>query len=136
MSCCSATGVVLGSPTVNDNCGVATVTNNAPASFPIGTNYVTWTVKDNSGNTATCIQTVIVNDSQLPTLACPTLVITTEGSGLASVDETRAWQETIPDSELLVLPGDSFHVAATDAEQCAQATLAFIQRRAPTGGWA
>jgi len=67
----------------------------------------------------------------VPKIACPTLVITTEGSGLASVDETRAWQQTIPDSELVVLPGDSFHVAATDPEQCAQAALAFIQRRDP-----
>jgi 3-oxoadipate enol-lactonase len=47
------------------------------------------------------------------------------------VDETRAWQETIPDSELLVLPGDSYHVAASDAAQCAQATLEFIERRSP-----
>jgi 3-oxoadipate enol-lactonase len=67
----------------------------------------------------------------VPKIACPTLVITTEGSGLASVEETRAWQRTIPDSELLVLPGDSFHVAATDPERCAQAALAFIQRRDP-----
>jgi hypothetical protein len=51
--------------------------------------------------------------------------------GLATLDETRAWQEAIPDSELLVLPGDSYHVAASEAEQCAQATLAFIQRKAP-----
>ena len=43
--------------------------------------------------------------ADVPKIACPTLVITTEGSGLASVEETRAWQETIPDSELLVLPG-------------------------------
>jgi len=69
--------------------------------------------------------------ADVPKIACPTLVITTEGSGLASVEETRAWQQTIPDSELLVVPGDSFHVAASDAERCAQATLAFIQRRAP-----
>ncbi|MEZ5021005.1 MAG: hypothetical protein R2756_12985 [Bacteroidales bacterium] len=27
---CYATGVALGSPTTADNCGVATVTNNAP----------------------------------------------------------------------------------------------------------
>ena len=60
---------------------------------------------------------------------CPTLVITTEGSGLASVDETREWQQLMPDSELLVLPGDSYHVAASDAAQCAQATLEFIERR-------
>ena len=58
-------------------------------------------------------------------------MITTEGSGLASVEETRAWQQTISDSELLVLPGDSFHVAATDAERCALATFDFIGRRDP-----
>jgi pimeloyl-ACP methyl ester carboxylesterase len=69
--------------------------------------------------------------ADVPKIACPTLVITTEGGGLASVDETRAWQQMIPDSELLVLPGDSYHVAASDAERCAQATLQFIERRDP-----
>jgi pimeloyl-ACP methyl ester carboxylesterase len=64
----------------------------------------------------------------LPKIRCPTLVITTEGSGLASVEETRAWQRLIPRSELLVLPGDSYHVAASDAEACAAATLDFIGR--------
>jgi 3-oxoadipate enol-lactonase len=59
-------------------------------------------------------------------IACPTLVITTEKSGLATVEETRAWQRLIPDSKLLVLPGDSYHVAVTDAETCARATLDFI----------
>ena len=34
--------------------------------------------------------------ADVPKIACPTLVITTEGSGLASVEETRAWQQTIP----------------------------------------
>ena len=68
--------------------------------------------------------------ADVPKIACPTLVITTEGSGLASVAETRAWQQTIPDSELLVLPGNSYHVAASDAERCAQATLEFISRHA------
>lgn len=79
------------------------------------------------------MQTIACADirADVPKIACPTLVITTEGSGLASVEETRAWQQTIPDSELLVLPGDSFHVAATDAERCAQATLAFIERHEP-----
>jgi len=45
------------------------------------------------------------------------------------VEETRAWQQTIPDAELLVIPGNSYHVAASDAERCAQATLDFIARR-------
>jgi 3-oxoadipate enol-lactonase len=43
--------------------------------------------------------------ADLPKIACPTLVITTEESSLASVEETRAWQQRIRNSELLVLPG-------------------------------
>jgi 3-oxoadipate enol-lactonase len=66
--------------------------------------------------------------ADLPKITCPTLVITTDGSGLASVDETRAWQQQIPNSSLLVLPGNSYHVAASHAERCAQATLDFIAR--------
>jgi len=67
--------------------------------------------------------------ADLPKIACPTLVITTEQSGLGTVDETRAWQQTIPDSELVVLPGDSYHVAATHADSAAAATLDFLSRR-------
>lgn len=68
--------------------------------------------------------------ADLPKIACPTLVITTEHSGLGSVEETRAWQRQIADSTLLVLPGDSYHVAASHAERCALATREFIARRA------
>ena len=62
-------------------------------------------------------------------IRCPMLVITTEGSQLASVEQTRAWQRQVPGSELLVLPGDSYHVAVTDPDRCAAATLDFIRRR-------
>ncbi|PJJ62409.1 alpha/beta fold hydrolase [Compostimonas suwonensis] len=64
----------------------------------------------------------------LPLIRCPTLVITTEGSGLSSVEETREWQRRIPLSELLVLPGDSYHVAVSNARECARAALEFITR--------
>jgi pimeloyl-ACP methyl ester carboxylesterase len=76
-------------------------------------------------------RTIAIADirTDLPKITCPTLVITTENSGLGSVEETRAWQETIRDSELLVVPGNSYHVAASDAERCAQATLEFIARK-------
>jgi pimeloyl-ACP methyl ester carboxylesterase len=66
--------------------------------------------------------------ADLPKIRCPTLVITTDGSGLASVDETRAWQQQISNSTLVVLPGNSYHVAASHAERCAAATLDFIAR--------
>ena len=68
-----------------------------------------------------------ITDS-LQRIRCPTLVITTEGSALGSVEEVCAWQRMIPHSELLVLPGDSYHVAASDADRCAQETRDFIAR--------
>jgi pimeloyl-ACP methyl ester carboxylesterase len=64
--------------------------------------------------------------AEVPNIRCPTLVMTTNESGLASVDETRAWQQQIPNSRLAVLPGNSYHAAATHAERCAAETLDFI----------
>jgi 3-oxoadipate enol-lactonase len=65
----------------------------------------------------------------IPKIKCPTLVVTTEDSGLGSVDAMRAWQEQIAGSELVVFPGNSYHVAATHAEQSADAMLDFLKRR-------
>ena len=55
-----ASGVDLGTPITFDNCGVLSVTNNAPDRFQLGDTPVTWTVTDRSGNTATCTQKVTV----------------------------------------------------------------------------
>jgi pimeloyl-ACP methyl ester carboxylesterase len=66
--------------------------------------------------------------ADLPKIACPTLVITSEESGLGTVDETRAWQRQITTSELVVLPGNSYHVAASHADPASRATLDFITR--------
>ena len=41
--------------------------------------------------------------ADIPKIKCPMLVITTEGSSLASIEQTRAWQQQVPNSELLVL---------------------------------
>jgi pimeloyl-ACP methyl ester carboxylesterase len=77
------------------------------------------------------MQTIACADirADVPKIACPTLVITTERSGLASVEETTAWQRMIPMSELVVLPGNSYHAAASHPVECVRATLAFIERR-------
>jgi hypothetical protein len=58
-------------------------------------------------------------------------------TGLASVDQTRAWQQLqIAHSILLVLPGNSYHVAACHGARCSEATLDFIERHlgAPVTG--
>ena len=51
----------LGIPAVGDNCGIASITNNAPATFSVGTTIVTWTVTDINGNVAMANQVVIVS---------------------------------------------------------------------------
>jgi 3-oxoadipate enol-lactonase len=66
--------------------------------------------------------------AEAPTIRCPTVVITTTGSGLASVDTVKAWQQTIPGSTLEVLPSDSYHVAATHPDDCARIVRAFFDR--------
>ena len=58
---CNGASIALGTPTTGDNCGVATLINNAPGSYSVGTTVVTWTVTDIHGNTATATQNVIVN---------------------------------------------------------------------------
>jgi hypothetical protein len=68
-SSCIAMGVNLGLPTTGGI--VASLTNNAPGAFPLGTTPVTWVVSDNSGNTASCIQLVTVVDSINPNITVP-----------------------------------------------------------------
>jgi parallel beta-helix repeat protein len=101
---CSASNVNLGTPTVSDNCGVAGITGNAPASFPVGTNTVTWTVTDVHGNTNSCQQLVIVNDNQPPAITCPAPV-------------------TVPCASAVPAPDTSL---VTAADNCGTVTVSFI----------
>lgn len=66
----------------------------------------------------------------LSRIKAPVLVGTTERSALASVEVVREWQQGIAGSELVVLPGDSYHVAVVRADECAEKVLDFIRRRA------
>jgi len=51
----------LGVATAVDICGnPATVTNDAPSSYPLGTTLVTWTARDAQGSTASYVQRVVV----------------------------------------------------------------------------
>ncbi len=91
---CTASSVDLGTaPTGADNCSVASVTNDAPATYPLGDTTVTWTVTDGSGLTATCEQTVTVVDNIVPTITCPADVSVNVDAGLctaSSVDLVTA----------------------------------------------
>ncbi|MBG6063696.1 uncharacterized protein YndB with AHSA1/START domain, partial [Flavobacterium sp. CG_9.1] len=81
--------VTLGLPTTADNCGVKSVTNDAPSVFPIGNTTVTWTVTDNTGNIATCTQIVTVVDSILPTITCAAPVTVNVDAASCTTDKTN-----------------------------------------------
>jgi hypothetical protein len=95
---CTASGVALGAPTTSDNCSVASITNDAPAIFPLGNTTVTWTVTDGSGLTATCTQTVTVNDTESPTIVCPANVTVSADAGLCTASGVALGAPTTSDN--------------------------------------
>jgi pimeloyl-ACP methyl ester carboxylesterase len=63
-------------------------------------------------------------------IKCPSLVITTIGSGLRTVDSVKAWQQKLAQSELMVIDGDAWHAAGAYPDICAQAAVEFLARAA------
>jgi len=59
-------------------------------------------------------------------IQCPTLIFSTTGSGLRSVDSYKEWTATIPDAKLIVLDSDAWHAAGALPDVCAKAALEFI----------
>ncbi len=68
---CTAGNIQPGTPDVWDNCSDLIVSNDADEVYPAGIHTITWTVTDAGGNSATCEQTLIVSDNQLPSIVCP-----------------------------------------------------------------
>ncbi len=86
---CSASAVDLGTEITNDDCSVASVTNNAPDTFQIGVTTVTWTVEDSSGNIAIATQTVTVIDDEKPVARGRDIVIELNRNGIATVTKDQ-----------------------------------------------
>ena len=82
---CDAIGVNLGTPVATDNCSVATVSNNAPAIYPLGLTTVTWTVVDGSGNVSTATQLVNIVDNILPTLNVNDITVVINDNGSTTI---------------------------------------------------
>jgi hypothetical protein len=106
---CSATIINPGTPLTSDNCGIASVSNNAAPSFPVGNTTVTWTVTDVNNNINTCNQLITVTDNQVPVFSgCPANITTcsnpvswtppsaADNCGLSSVMTNHNPGETFP----------------------------------------
>lgn len=64
----SATPVSLPAAVATDNCGLVTVTSDAPATFPLGSTTVTFHAVDPAGNGATASTAVVVVDTTPPSI--------------------------------------------------------------------
>ncbi|MCB9064185.1 MAG: HYR domain-containing protein, partial [Chitinophagales bacterium] len=94
---CSASNVNLTQPTYADACGIDTLYNDAPATFPVGTTVVTWTIVDNNGNAATCTQSVTVVDTTAPTITCTSSITVSSDSGLCTASNVVIPQPSVFD---------------------------------------
>jgi pimeloyl-ACP methyl ester carboxylesterase len=69
----------------------------------------------------------LARDGVLQRIKAPTLVITADRSKLQSVEKVRQYQLAIPNSRLVVLHSDAYHIAAANADECVSNILAFIK---------
>jgi uncharacterized lipoprotein YddW (UPF0748 family) len=71
---CSGT-LDVGIPVATDNCSIASITGQRSdgealtAAYPKGNTTIVWTVKDESGNSAVCEQTITVEDREAPVIS-------------------------------------------------------------------
>lgn len=105
--------VSLGSPSVWDNTDSSPkVGNNAPSSYHLGLNTITWTATDNWGNRSSCAQKVNVVDSEAPAITCPA-DITVNLSDAVNLGSPAATDNADADLEISVDRPESFETGTT-----------------------
>ena len=72
----------------------------------------------------------LAKEGVLQRITAPTLVITADRTKMHSVEKARAQQMQIPNSRLVVIRSDAYHIAAANAEECVTHTLAFLKEQA------
>ena len=65
----------------------------------------------------------------LQRILAPTMVITADRSKMNSVEKARAYQVLIPNSRLVVIRSDAYHIAAANPNECVTHTLAFLREQ-------
>jgi 3-oxoadipate enol-lactonase len=65
-------------------------------------------------------------EDKLARIAAPTLIVTTQESGLQSVAAVERYAARIPEARVIVVPGDSYHIAAVEPGLCARHARRFI----------
>ena len=94
--------VELGNPVYSDLVDIPSISNNAPAFFPLGETTVTWTATDTSGNSASATQTITVVDTTVPELTIPEDVMISAISLEKQVEIGEAQAHDLVDSTLTI----------------------------------
>jgi pimeloyl-ACP methyl ester carboxylesterase len=68
-----------------------------------------------------------VRDGVLQRIKAPTLLMTADRGQAQSVERARQYQTLIPNSRLVVVQSDGYHIAASNADECVTNVLAFIK---------
>ena len=68
-----------------------------------------------------------VKDGVLQRIKAPTLLMTADRGQAQSVEKARQYQTLIPNSQLVVVRSDAYHIAAANADECVANVLAFIK---------
>jgi 3-oxoadipate enol-lactonase len=71
----------------------------------------------------------LAKEGVLQRITAPALVITADRSKMNSVEKVRAYQGQIPNSRLVVIRSDAYHIAAANADECVTQTLAFLKEQ-------
>ena len=117
-------------PTATDNCNnvqVVRSSGSAPgSSFAVGTTQtIQYTASDYGGNSVSCTFTVTVNDTQLPTLSCPsgTLTFGTDDNFCAYTNNSTALNATGSDNCALKTGAAGLYYTASGATTGTGTTL-------------
>src|SRR6267378_973564 len=94
---------------------------------------VAWWAGELMGRTSACAALAASSarigmelDGKLPQIGVPVLIVTSQESGLQSVAAVKAYAARLPDCRVVVLPGDSYHVAAAEPETCVRQAMEFF----------
>jgi 3-oxoadipate enol-lactonase len=71
----------------------------------------------------------LAKEGVLQRITAPTLVITADRSKMHSVEKARAYQVQIPNSRLVVIRSDAYHIAAANADECVTHAVEFLKEQ-------
>jgi pimeloyl-ACP methyl ester carboxylesterase len=66
-------------------------------------------------------------DGVLQRIKAPTLFMTADRGQAQSVEKARQYQTLMPNSQLVVIRSDAYHIAAANPDECVANVLAFIK---------